>query len=222
MVIPTRSNIAPGGQLTLIEAEQRLERATKAEYYRTPAWVIEALLHGGGPELPGGLWLDPCAGDGAIPRAVNRCRRDVKWLLCELRPECRPTLEQIPNVHPGGLVLEDFLTAPSPARAAWPQAAVFIFNSPFTLTIPFVEQAWHQGAWVVSLQRQSFIGYARAHWLRRHMPDRYVLPGRPSFRGDGKKDGAEYEWHGWPPSGRDRCEGKTRMLELPAQLAWCM
>ena len=205
-------------ELTIERAEHRRRRAKAAQYYRTPAWVVEALLFGGGPDLPGGIWLDPCAGEAAIPEAVNRCRDDVEWLLCELREECRPALERISPKHPGGLVIENFLATPSTTRAAWPTAAVVIFNSPFTLTIPFVEQAWQHGVWVVSLQRQSFIGYARAHWLGHHMPDRYVLPSRPSFRNDGKKDAVEYEWHVWPPDGRDRAVSHTQMLSLPGQL----
>ena len=212
----------PTGQLDLIEAQRRRRRAKAAEYYRTPAWVVEALLFGGGPDLPGGIWLDPCAGEAAIPEAVNGSRDDVEWLLCELREECRPALERVSPIHASGLVIENFLATPSTTRASWPLAAVVIFNSPFTLTIPFIEQAWQHGAWVVSLQRQSFIGYARAHWLRHHMPDRYVLPGRPSFRGDGKKDGAEYEWHVWPPEGRGRAVSSTQMLTLPGQLELSM
>ena len=208
--------------IEIASARCRQRRAKDAEYYRTPTWVVEALLLGGGPELPGGIWLDPCAGEAAIPRAVEQCRNDVEWLLCELREECRPALERISPIHPGGPVIENYLATPSATRATWPPAAVVIFNSPFTLTIPFVEQAWQNGAWVVSLQRQSFIGYARAHWLRHHMPDRYVLPDRPSFRSDGKKDGAEYEWHVWPPGGRDRAEAITRMLALPGQSEWDM
>ena len=202
--------------LAIDEAEWRRDRAVGAEYYRTQAWVVESLLLGGGPQLPGGMWLDPCAGEGAIPQAVNRVRSDVGWQLCELREECRPALEQVGKLRTDGLVLGDFLAEPSPVFDEWP-ADVVIFNSPFTLTVRFVERAWEHGAWVVSLQRQSFVGYARANWLSQHMPDRYVLPDRPSFRPDGRKDAAEYEWHVWPPDGRYRDWGLTRMLAMPGQ-----
>ncbi len=133
-------------------------------------------------------------------------------------PAFRPALDALPvplSAVPGDsdpIVTEDFLADPSPTRAAWPRADVVIFNSPFTLTRRFVEQAWRCGRWVVSLQRQSWIGPARAAWLRAHMPDRYTLPQRPSFRADGRTDGCEYEWHVWPPGGRARRDGIVRML----------
>ncbi len=141
----------------------------------------------------------------------------MTWYLCELREECRTDLEQI---RPAGLSIEDVLAPmPSPERTAWPRSDVVIFNSPFTLTTRFVERSWKAapGAWVVSLQRQSFVGPARTTWLARHMPDRYPLSFRPSFRRDGRTDGCEYEWHIWPPRGRTRRRAGGRMLSLPVQ-----
>lgn len=38
--------------------------------YYTPAWCVRALLRTIGT-LPGGLWLEPAAGTGAIARAVG-------------------------------------------------------------------------------------------------------------------------------------------------------
>lgn len=200
----------------LLEIQAQADEAAAAEFYETPARAIDELMLSG-PALPGGVWLDPCAGRGAIPRAVSRHRPDVTWYLCELRAECRTELEQL---RPAGLVIEDALAPmPSPERFAWPAPTVVIMNSPFSLTVRFVESAWKTcpGAWVASLQRQSFIGPARASWLSRHMPDRYQLSYRPSFRRDGRTDGCEYEWNIWPPDGRDRSSGRCGMLLLPVQ-----
>ncbi len=215
---------AAAAEVETAVAVDAVEAARAAEFWQTPTEAVEALLLGDGPELPGGIWLDPCAGLGRIPRAVSRHRPDVLWLLCELLPGFRPALDalDIPlvdaDIGDSAIVTEDFLADPAPhsPRAAWPRADVVIFNSPFTLTRRFVVQAWRHGRWVVSLQRQSWIGPARGPWLREHMPDRYILPRRPSFRGDGKTDGCEYEWHAWPPdranpAGRRR-DGITRML----------
>ena len=198
------------------EIQAQAEEATAAEFYETPSRAIDELMLSG-PALPGGAWLDPCAGRGAIPRAVSRHRHDVTWYLCELRAECRTELEQL---RPAGLAIEDALAPiPSPERSAWPRPAVVIFNAPFTLTVRFVERAWKAApaAWVVSLQRQSFVGPARALWLSRHMPDRCQLSYRPSFRRDGRTDGCEYEWHIWPPGERGRAFGRCGMLSLPVQ-----
>lgn len=51
------------------------------DFYATPAWCVRRLLEGVNP--PGGLWLEPCAGDGAIIRAVEEMRADVKWHAVE-------------------------------------------------------------------------------------------------------------------------------------------
>ncbi len=207
-----------GPQLELDNWPQLEATARVAEFFQTPTDTIDALLLGDGPDLPGGIWLDPCAGLGRIPRAVSAHRPDIRWQICELLPAFRPALEELPVPLVSGqpIVTEDFLAAPSPARAAWRAADVVIFNSPFSLTLRFIERAWRSGRWVISLQRQSWIGPTRARWLRAHMPDRYGLPRRPSFRADRKTDGCEYEWHVWPPDARDRRDGITRIL-LPGR-----
>jgi len=148
------------------EIQAQADEAAAAEFYETPSRAVDDLMLSG-PALPGGDWLDPCAGRGAIPRVVSRYRPDVTWYLCELRAECRTEIDQL---RPAGLVIEDALSPmPSAERAAWPWTMVVIFNSPFTLTIKFVERAWKDapGAWVVSLHRQSFVGPSRSTWLAR-------------------------------------------------------
>ena len=64
------------------------------DVYPTPAWVVDRLLEV--VDFPGGRWLEPCAGDGAIMRAVNAWRADVRWDACELRAECTPALDASP------------------------------------------------------------------------------------------------------------------------------
>lgn len=197
----------------LFENEAAAVEAEAAEFFETPSSAVDALLTAG-PVLPGGIWRDPCAGRGAIPRAVSRQRDDVRWYLSELRDECRADLEQL---GPDGLAISDALAGDD---LGWPAPSVVIFNSPFTLTVRLVEMAWAASpdAWVVSLQRQSFIGPKRAHWLSRHMPDRYTLSKRPSFRRDGGTDACEYEWHVWPPGERNRSWGRCGMLRTMEQL----
>lgn len=203
-----------GFALEIQDAEQAASAAKSAEFFETPREAIEPLILAG-PRLPGGVWCDPCAGRGRIPNVVNELRQDIRWVLGELREECFAELRRVkrqlqkPN---RGDFLSGWLRSASPS--------VVIFNSPFSLTTRFVLNAWGlwPDAWVVSLQRQSWIGPARVDWLAGHMPDRYVLGERPSFRLDGSTDACEYEWHVWPPWGRNRHAGATMMLPTLASI----
>jgi len=205
------------GLLAIEEVRGAAAEAEKAEFFETPRRAVEELL-ASGPDLPGGRWLDPCAGRGIIPRVVLEQRTDVHFALVELRSICRTELEQL---GADDLVIGDFLRDDRAAAAA-AGAQVVIMNSPFTLTLPFVLRAWElSDAWVVSLQRQGWFGsQERAEWLSEHCPDRYTLPFRPSFRADRRTDGCEYEWHIWPPGpGRNRRAGVTAMLRDRRQLS---
>src|SRR6185312_5530279 len=58
----------------------------------TPAWCVHRLLEH--CDLPAGRWLEPCAGEGAVIRAVSEVRRDVTWSAIDLRPECESMLRR--------------------------------------------------------------------------------------------------------------------------------
>lgn len=60
------------------------------EFHPTLPWVTRALVDSGEIRL-GGTWLEPCAGGGAIIRAVP----EVRWLACEIRPECFEPLSEL-------------------------------------------------------------------------------------------------------------------------------
>lgn len=188
------------------------------EFHPTPPRAVLALLESELVQLPGGIWMEPCAGTGSIVRAVNGYRRDVRWRLFELDERFRPHLEAL--VRPGIDKLAPFgdwvgLAWPP----SWSLADVVIFNPPFTLTLPFLLAAMARGQWVVMLQRSNWFGsQGRAPWLREFCPDQLALPFRPSFKVVGRDtDNCEYSWFIWPPGDRRRREGRLAMLETPTQ-----
>ena len=80
--------------------------------YPTPAWCVRRLLER--VDLPGGTWLEPAAGDGAIVRAVRAARHDVDWIAVEIREDCRHLLRR--EVPGDRVVIGDFLTCDLPVK----------------------------------------------------------------------------------------------------------
>lgn len=158
--------------------------------YSTPEWCVKRLLEA--RELPMGTWLEPCAGDGAIARAVPSDH--VYWTTVELRAECAA------DYH------GDFLTAEVERHFD-----VAITNPPYHLAEQFIVKCLEIADHVVMLLRLNFLeGESRADFLRRYPPDVYVLPNRPSFTGKGT-DATAYAWFYWPPE-RRRESGTIRVL----------
>lgn len=171
------------------------------DVYPTPAWCVDRLLEA--VALPGGQWLEPAAGDGAIIRAVARSREDIVWTGLELRALCEPTL-----LATGAAVqIADALTLDW--REFTPK--VVITNPPYLLAEAFLERALETDAIIVLLLRLDFLGSDRRSPIFHLMPpDLYVLPNRPSFVGRGT-DSTEYGWFIWEPS-RARSFGRLQVL----------
>lgn len=186
---------------------------TGEEFYPTPETAILPILETPLLVLPGGMWIEPCAGSGSIVRTVARKRSDVRWILCELDPRVGRPLEQL--ARPGLDVLRPFGDF---VHMEWtaPVADVLVMNPPFSLASQFLAAAFERAAWVLMLQRTNWFGsQSRAPWLRSFCPDQYALPDRPSFRPDGKTDSCEYSWFVWPPGDRRRRSGRLAMLDSP-------
>lgn len=180
------------------------------DYFQTPAWTVDRLLEAWDP--PGGLWVEPGAGNGAIIRTVNGRRTDVHWLAVEVRDEERPTLEDCASE----VIVDDFLTFDLEGRRDEPAAVVG--NPPYALAQEFIERALdlYPGAWHAYLLRLPFAASAeRAPFMRRHPPSVYVLPDRPSFRSNGS-DNTDYAWFLWRPFARDTY-GKFLVLATTPQ-----
>lgn len=195
------------------------------EVYPTPAWAVHRLLERADFLQPG-LWLEPCAGYGAIIRAVAADERflgTVTWAAVEIRPEVEGLLHESFRLAraPGPAVIADFLRMDHEAVAAELRGCkVVLTNPPFSLAEQFLFRCAQVApdAHVCFLLRSNFIGSERrAEWMRDHMPDSYQLPQRPSFRDDddaGGTDSAEYTWLVWEPGALEsiRRRGHVELL----------
>lgn len=186
-----------------MSATNRSDVRRPDDFYETPAWCVRRLLEA--VDLPGGVWIEPSAGHGAIIKAVNAIRSDVRWAGFEIRPEAREHLD--PLVFNHGSVNMDFL------KTNWLDTpAVVIGNPPYSQAMEFVTHALYSGAYVAFLLRLNFLGSdKRSAFMRGHMPDVYVLPNRPSFTGGGT-DAIEYAWMVWPPN-HERYIGHSQVLK---------
>jgi len=189
-----------------VSSTNRGSQRSPADYYATPEWCVWRLLEEVG--LPGGCWIEPAAGDGAIIRAVGR--NDVVWDAWEIRSSEGPVLracQGVANVHLG-----DFFEGPSAGRAGQGRYDVAITNPPFRLAQEFIEASMSMAETTVMLLRLNFLA-SKARWefMRKHAPDVYVLPTRPSFV-NGKTDSVEYAWFVW--TREPRREGRIKVLGL--------
>jgi len=193
------------------------------DFYPTPPWVIESLLDN--VILPGGAWIEPCAGDGVIIKTARAIRQDIDWWAVELRPEAQSSLELAlapgngsgtSGEPPGELLIGNFLqlelNGPD-VNLQHEKFAVAITNPPYIIAEAVIRHARKMADFTVMLLRTNFLGSAgRADWLRQDMPDVYQLPHRPSFRADGATDSIEYAWMIWPPEVRS--QGQVTILPL--------
>lgn len=156
------------------------------DFYATPDWCAD--LGAGIALRPDSLVvLDPCAGDGSLMRAVQRCRPGlVRTLGLELDSgraelsgaQCCDALD--PNI-------------------TWPDADAILMNPPFRRWQEFVDRALaHRARVVVVLLRLgSLASQGRRAWWQQVGEQRgvevHVLSRRPSFTG-GKTDATDYAW----------------------------
>lgn len=180
-----------------------------SDVYPTPSFCTKRLIER--IKLPGGLWYEPCAGEGAIIDVVRQMRPDVRWDATDIREEA---IEELLRKYP------DIRTACQSALdpAPWygtEEPNVVITNPPFFLAFQMI-QHWLRTfprAHVVALLRVNFVGSQYRHPLMEaYPPDLYVLPDRPSFKGTGETDSIEYAWFAWGPAPRKREFGGWQVL----------
>lgn len=188
-----------------MSATNRGGTRNEADFYPTPAWCVHRLLET--VSLPGGVWLEPAAGDGALIRAVNQKRSDIQWAAMDIRPEME---------DPCRAAGADFMTADFPAlQYQGDRFAVAITNPPYSLAQEFIEQGLQVAETVIMLLRLNYLaGGKRADFMRAMPPDVYVLPNRPSFTGGGT-DATEYAWFIWKPVSRSY--GNLRVLPVTSK-----
>lgn len=191
-----------------MSSTNRGSQRVAADHYPTPSWCVHRLLET--VDLPHGRWLEPCAGNGAIIDACNSMRAGLRWSAMELRPTCRAALSERVDAA------ESLLLGDVREHADWlhaQQPDVIITNPPFRFARDVMECVVGGDAVVVLLLRLNFLASAsRATFMRRHPPDVYVLPNRPSFVGSGKTDSVEYAWFVWPPGPANRTHGRLCVL----------
>jgi len=189
-----------------VSSTNRGGERSPADYYATPEWCVRRLLEE--VPLPGGRWLEPAAGDGAIIRAARR--NDVVWTAWEIRNTEATSLHAC--VSGGDVHIGDFVEATNKGSLSGRPFDVAITNPPFRLAQDFIDGCCACANTVVMLLRLNYLA-SKSRWqfMRSHTPDVYVLPNRPSFTG-GKTDSIEYAWFVWPRE--RRAEGKVKVLGL--------
>lgn len=156
----------------------------EVEFLPTSAWAVLRYLED--VELPGGRWLEPCVGGGAIVHAVNSVRDDVEWVTVDIK--ARP---EFPPDHVGSYL---------DLHRDLGRFDVAIFNPPFTKALRFAQYAFEQADHVCMFQRLNWLANTtRAEWLRPNMPGLHILPNRPGHLAEsGSTDMQEYTWFTWP------------------------
>ena len=140
------------------------------DYYRTPAWVVRAVL----PELgrPPLRVLEPSAGDGAILDVLREAWPAAVRRGIELDPVRADICQHAGHLCETGDALARDLVGFDLA----------ITNPPFSLAERFVEHLCSHVREVALLLRLSFLGsLGRVELFRRFPCDVLVLPRRPAF-----------------------------------------
>jgi hypothetical protein len=176
-----------------VSSTNRGGQRSSADNYATPSWCTRRILEVPGLFPTGGVWLDPCAGDGSIIRATNSVRSDInEWRAVEIRSECE---EQLVAAK-ASVQIQDFFDS------ATDEVDVVFTNPPYRLAMEFVEACLPIAKLVVMLLRVNFVGSEkRSSFFRGFAPDIHILPNRPSFcnnqHGRPSTDSPEYGWFCW-------------------------
>jgi hypothetical protein len=193
----------------------------------TPAWCVRRFLEAAYPRLStNGPWVEPCAGDGAIVRAVSAFPGlDVEWRAVELRPYEEVgsrLLDSVRHCRRGGTVLHADVFSPAAAdllagEVSDPHPSLVITNPPFALAEKVVRLFRQQWCLPTALLLPlNWLGGGRRVdlWRDVGVPDLYVLPDRTSFTPDGKTDSLYYAWMFWPDLDDERDDRVGRWQHL--------
>ena len=170
--------------------------------YPTPKWCVDRLMEA--INLPGGRWIEPCAGEGNIIRSLP----DKDWTAVELRESCRPYLLQlgVPTF------IENYLEF-KPDNI-WDVAMT---NPPYATAMDVLLKTLTLSKWCVFLLRLGFLASEKRNvFMRRKTPDIYILPNRPSYDGEGT-DASDYAWCVWNNFWRYPRKGTVTILKTTPQ-----
>jgi hypothetical protein len=187
-----------------MSATNRGAERLDADNYPTPSWCVRRLLEAV-PELPGGHWLEPCVGEGAIVKAVLDVRQDVYFTGIDTRDVRKVACD----AGAKRVLVGDYLN-PGVVHTKGPTLLrendfplVTITNPPFSLGYPIAQKGiLNVDGWFILLLRLNFLGSGtkdgRSPWLRTHMPDVATLPNRPAFVASLKCIGVKKPLPGYP------------------------
>jgi hypothetical protein len=162
------------------------------DFYRTPAWCVEELLHH--EDLLVDVY-DPACGDGAILEVLQGHGHDVHGLDIDAESAMHAAESLQSPIGVG-----DYL---DPSRSPTLRCDV-VMNPPYRNAAEFVRAALDKAGQrekVCALLRLGFLGSSRTR-MDLVGPDSclksvYVLAKRPSFTGDSKTDASSYAWFVW-------------------------
>lgn len=175
------------------------------DFYITPRWVIDTLLEN--YYLRPGWILEPCAGDGAICKALRECDPEV-WdgtlYAVEIRGEERDTLRDCSD----DVLIKDFRKV-SLGDFEYPMPcapSTIITNPPFSIADEIIEHCFELAddrTEVIMLLRLGWLEpeKRRSFWQKHHNVSLITLANRPSFTGNGT-DFAAYGWFIWNKRGQ--------------------
>lgn len=174
----------------------RTKRA-KGDFYETPAWCIDEIL----PHLPfadATLVVDAGAGTGAIAARIAAKHPHIEIVGVEKNADL------VAQARARELNAAEFVEANFESwQVEGGAPEIVIMNPPYSRALEFVKRALSivkRGGTVAALLRISFLASkGRREFLRKHMPDAFVLSRRPSFTGGGT-DACDYAWFVWGPS----------------------
>jgi len=164
----------------------------ESDFYKTPTETIDAFLDHFCFLINEDI-LEPCAGDGAIIKAI-RARTPAQYITAiEIREE------ESANLLDAGadqVFIDDFLTFPG----LDPAPGTIITNPPYSIAQEIIEHCFEiaPNAEIIMLLRLAFLESKKRKpfWDKHPVTQLYVLSERPSFANKGT-DATAYAWFVW-------------------------
>jgi hypothetical protein len=179
----------------------------KFGHVSTPAWTVDRLFEKWKPLNPGGVWLEPGAGTGAIIQAARHHVSPV-WHAVERQARFK---DQLYAAGADIVSIADYLKWSMPLT----DVTTVLGNPDFEIAEE-TQRKFRElcpAAEIVLLLRVNFMASEeRWEFFADKEPDLFVLPNRPSFMESGDTDATEYAWFRWGPY--DEQEGWITMLNL--------
>lgn len=164
----------------------------ESDFYETPREAIEAFLNAF--ELFGINLLEPCAGNGAIIKAIKERKYAIPKLITavEIGAEHR---DKLITSGANWVYIADFLTW----QLNFPVDTI-ITNPPYSIAQQIIEHCFEiaPDAEKIMLLRLAFLESKKrkAFWDKHPITQLYILSERPSFTGQGT-DSTAYAWFVW-------------------------